>query len=238
MDRSDRSPTNPTGQVNWIKQQKFQNKGRGQSVKKGKKGGQSHKTQKPGADQSQRCFKCNRFGHFARDPCCPARDKECEKCGTRGHFAACCWKREATKPPPRDNQGSYQARNRTYHVEDGATGPEDGYAFVVRGQQETGEITLKKTLADDKQQADIEVATHEAGLEELVNESVRELAPKHPIVYDAYNLCEKKLSEFSITVLKNICTYFGIDHSNVIVRRRQPYVDKLQSLCQECACQR
>ncbi|KAJ7319187.1 hypothetical protein OS493_036476 [Desmophyllum pertusum] len=99
------SPLTQHGQVNWIKQQKFQNKGRGQSVKKGKKGGQSHKTQKPGADQSQRCFKCNRFGHFARDPCCPARDKECEKCGTHGHFAVCCWKREATKPPPSDNQG-------------------------------------------------------------------------------------------------------------------------------------
>lgn len=103
-------------------------------------------------------------------------------------------------------------------------------------------LASKKTLADDEQQADIEVATHEAGLEELVNEAVRELAPKHPIVYDAYNLCElaskKKLGEFSITVLKDICTYFGIDHSDVIVRRRQPYVDKLQSLCQECACQR
>ena len=71
----DRSPTRPTGQVNWIKQQKFQNKGRGQSIKKGKKGEQSNKTHKPGADQSQRCFKCNRFGHFARDACCPVRDK-------------------------------------------------------------------------------------------------------------------------------------------------------------------
>ena len=113
----DRSPTRPTGQ--------------------------SHKTHKPGADQSQRGFKCNRFGHFARDACCPARDKECEKCGTRGHFAVCCWKREATKPPPSDKRESYQARNRTYHVGDGATGREDGYAFVVGGQQETGEITLK-----------------------------------------------------------------------------------------------
>lgn len=144
MKSMEKSSAHPTGQVNWIKQQKFQNKGRGQSVNKGKKGGQSHKTQKPEADQSQRCFKCNRFGHFARDACCPARDKECEKCGTRGHFAVCCWKKGATKPPPSGNQGSYQARNRkAYHVAEGATGPEDGYAFVVGGQQEAGEITLK-----------------------------------------------------------------------------------------------
>ena len=144
MKSMEKSSAHPTGQVNWIKQQKFQNKGRGQSVNKGKKGGQSHKTQKPKADQSQRCFKCNRFGHFARDACCPARDKECEKCGKRGHFAVCCWKKGATKPPPSGNQGSYQARNRkAYHVAEGATGPEDGYAFVVGGQQEAGEITLK-----------------------------------------------------------------------------------------------
>ena len=144
MKSMEKSSAHPTGQVNWIKQQKFQNKGRGQSVNKGKKGGQSHKTQKPEADQSQRCFKCNRFGHFARDACCSARDKECEKCGTRGHFAVCCWKKGAMKPLPSGNQGSYQARNRkAYHVAEGATGPEDGYAFVVGGQQEAGEITLK-----------------------------------------------------------------------------------------------
>ena len=65
MKSIDKSSTHPTGQINWIKQQKSQNKGRGQSVNKGKKGGQSHKTQKPEADRSQRCFKCNRFGHFA-----------------------------------------------------------------------------------------------------------------------------------------------------------------------------
>ena len=38
---------------------------------------------------------------------------------------------------------------------------------------------------------------------------------KHPIVYDTYNLCElafqKKLSNFSIAVLKVTCTFFGID---------------------------
>ena len=146
MNSMDKSSIHPTGQVNWIKQQKFQNKGKGQSVNKGKKGGQSHKSQKPEEDQPQRCYKCNRFGHFARDACCPARDKECEKCGTRGHFAVCCWKRGATKPQLGGNQGSYmyQARNRkAYHVAERATGPGDGYAFVVGGQQETGEITLK-----------------------------------------------------------------------------------------------
>lgn len=102
-------------------------------------------------------------------------------------------------------------------------------------------LASKTTLADEEQQTDIEVAAHEADLEELVNRAICELAPKHPIVYDAYNLCElasqKKLSVFSISVLKDICSSFGIDLSDVTARRKKPYIDKLQSLCQECACQ-
>ena len=102
-------------------------------------------------------------------------------------------------------------------------------------------LASKKTLVDDEQQGDIEVAAHEAGLEELVSDAVRELAPKHPIVYDAYNLCElasqKKLSDF-IAVLKDICSSFDIDLSDLTVRRKKPYIEKLQSLCEECTCQR
>ena len=49
-----------------------------------------------------------------------------------------------------------------------------------------------------------------------------ELAPKHPIVYDMYNLCElslqKKLSDFSIPMLKDICIFFEIGTSDVTVR--------------------
>ena len=48
-------------------------------------------------------------------------------------------------------------------------------------------LASKKTLVDDEQRGDIEVITLEAGLDEIVGEAVRELTPKHPIVYDAYN---------------------------------------------------
>ena len=101
-------------------------------------------------------------------------------------------------------------------------------------------IASKKTLENDVQEG-VEVAAHEACLESLVNEAASEIAPKHPIVYDAYNLCEmvsqKKLNEFSITVLKDICTSLGIDTAGITVRRKKPYIEKIQSLCQECACQ-
>ncbi|KAK3713984.1 hypothetical protein QZH41_017105, partial [Actinostola sp. cb2023] len=51
-------------------------------------------------------------------------------------------------------------------------------------------LASKKSLADDQQQDDIEVAAHEAGIEEIVNEVMYELVPKHPIIFDVYNLCE------------------------------------------------
>ena len=43
---------------------------------------------------------------------------------------------------------------------------------------------------DDVQQGDIEVVTLEASLDEIVGEALRQLTPKHPIVYDAYNLSD------------------------------------------------
>ena len=101
---------------------------------------------------------------------------------------------------------------------------------------------MKKTLVDDEQQGDIEVVTLEAGLDEIVSEAVRELTPKYPIVYDAYNSSElafqKKMSDFSIAVLKDIWNSFDVDLSDVTVGRNKPYIEKLQSLCEECACQR
>ena len=103
-------------------------------------------------------------------------------------------------------------------------------------------LASKKSLAEDEQQADIEVAVYEASRDELVKEVTRELAPKHPIVYDMYNLCElslqKKLSDFSLTMLKDICIFFEIGTSDVTVRRKKPYINKLQLLCQSCECQK
>ena len=74
-------------------------------------------------------------------------------------------------------------------------------------------LASKKTLENDDQES-VEVAAHKACLESIVNEAASEISPKHPIVYDAYNLWEmvsqKKLNEFSITILKDICTSLGL----------------------------
>ena len=39
-----------------------------------------------GNSREQTCYRCGRFGHFGRDPGCPAKGKTCRKCGLKDHF--------------------------------------------------------------------------------------------------------------------------------------------------------
>ena len=52
----------------------------------------------PHRQTEQRCYLCNRRGHFARDAQCPARDQVCKQCGKRGHYAVCCKTQGFGKP--------------------------------------------------------------------------------------------------------------------------------------------
>ena len=107
-------------------------------------------------------------------------------------------------------------------------------------------LSAKKTLyeveeAEDEAEDDFQSAVDEASIEEITNVAVQELQIRHPICYDVYNLCDmatrSKLKNFSISVLKDICLFYDIDVTDITVHRKQPYVNKIQSLCLSCACQ-
>ena len=62
----------------------------------------------------------------------------------------------------------------------------------------------------------------------------------HPIIYDSYNICElvlnAKISSFSVSMLRSICEAFGLDISEIKIRRKKPFVDLLSSLVEGCSC--
>ena len=103
-------------------------------------------------------------------------------------------------------------------------------------------LSAKKTLQDEEEfEDDFQSAADEERFEQLTNMAVHDLKLKHPITYDAYNLCDmvskSKLKSFSVSVLKEICGFFNIDVTDISLHRKQPYVKKIESLCLSCICQ-
>ena len=108
-------------------------------------------------------------------------------------------------------------------------------------------LASKKALAEDpdatesvteEEEEDIGAATVEADLQETMNAVVDDLLPKHPLIYDSHNLCELaskgKFTTFAVSVLREMCCSIGIDVEDIHVKRRKPYTDRLQSLCDAC----
>ncbi|KAK3722873.1 hypothetical protein QZH41_020449, partial [Actinostola sp. cb2023] len=105
-------------------------------------------------------------------------------------------------------------------------------------------LASKKHLGGDDEVLfdDIQSATNEAHMEHLVASAAREVGLAHPITYDIYNLCDmcssSKLKNLSIPLLKDICTSFDINTSDVTIRRKQPYIQKIMLLYDGCTCQK
>lgn len=72
--------------------------------------------------------------------------------------------------------------------------------------------------------ASLELETHLQQMREKVVTNVS-IQNAHPILYDAYNICElveqSKLSTFSICMLREICSSFGLDTSNITLKQRK-----------------
>ena len=82
----------------------------------------------------------------------------------------------------------------------------------------------------------------EKEIDDLAIDVMDQLAIRHPIMFEAYNICEMaakcKLQKFSIQMLQDICKFHELDISAIKQRRKQPYIELLNSLVEECSCQR
>lgn len=74
-----------------------------------------------------KCFRCGREGHLARDPSCPAKDKECRKCGNVGHFMSCC----LTKPKQGKRMAQKSQRGGQIHTLESES-DSDVFAFILK----------------------------------------------------------------------------------------------------------
>ena len=113
-------------------------------------------------------------------------------------------------------------------------------------------LAKKKTLSADKaphtlleeeeDDDDTEVEQTEKEIEDLAGEVMEELAFRHPIMFETNNICEMatnhKLKKLSIHMLQDICKYHELNITAITSRRKQPYVDLLNSLVEQCSCQK
>ena len=84
-------------------------------------------------------------------------------------------------------------------------------------------------------------AKNEEALCELRSEILQEVALTHPICYDCYDICElianSKLSNFAIQMLQKICEHFDIPITDIKVKRKAPYIERLIAFGKKCTCQ-
>ena len=85
-------------------------------------------------------------------------------------------------------------------------------------------------------------AKNEEALCELRSEILQEVALTHPICYDCYDICEfianSRFSNFSIQTLQKICEHFDIQITEIKVKRKAAYIERLIVFGKKCTCQR
>lgn len=106
-------------------------------------------------------------------------------------------------------------------------------------------LASKRTLENDEMtESDIEESQNvedEEAFRKLRSEILQEVALRHPICYDSYNICEliadSKLLKFAIQMLQNICEHFDIPITDIKVKRKASYIERLITFARNCTCQ-
>ena len=92
-------------------------------------------------------------------------------------------------------------------------------------------------LGSDK---DYEAAENEEALATLRNEVLEHIQPKHPVMYDGYNLRElvtsQKLSKLKVSELSEICHSFKLEVPAQQGKRKAPFIGALTAMVSECSC--
>ena len=103
--------------------------------------------------------------------------------------------------------------------------------------------TDKDTQDDDEDEDHTAHLQRENNFQEMRDNIVTSMSIQnaHQIVYDSFKICElvqkSKLASFSIKMLQEMCSSFGLDISDIKIKRKQPYINILRDLVKGCKCQ-
>ena len=106
---------------------------------------------------------------------------------------------------------------------------------------------LRNAHSDDEQSdqeedviEDVMAAEDEAAHENVRTAVLQEVALRHPIVFDTFNLCDingsGKLRKLRVSMPRSICEYFDIEVRNIKQTRKVPYLSFLGELLERCDC--
>ena len=101
---------------------------------------------------------------------------------------------------------------------------------AARRRQQSGEVDLdpRDLLQEDE----------EFERQRFIAEVANEVTPRHPLSFDAFNLCEcakeKQLNQFNVAMLKQILRHFEIPFKSR--DRKEKLIEQLTSFIEECTC--
>ena len=99
-------------------------------------------------------------------------------------------------------------------------------------------LASKRTLENDEMtESDIEENQNvedEEAFSELRSKILQEVALTHPI---CELISDSKLSKFAIQMLQNICEHFDIPITDIKMKRKAPYIERLIAFGKKCSCQ-
>ena len=89
-------------------------------------------------------------------------------------------------------------------------------------------------------ESDTQAEQYETELQELREGMIPEVAEKHPISYERFNLCklsqQNKLKKFNIDMLVRICEHFELDIATVSRNRKEGFINQIKELIRCCSC--
>ena len=115
----------------------------------------------------------------------------------------------------------------------------DPFIFL-KACRSTEKEGTKPSKSNRDLESDTQAEQYETELQELREGIIAEVAEKHPICYERFNLCElsqqNKLKKLHIDMLVRICEHFELDIATLSRNRKEGFINQIKELIGSCSC--